>query len=283
MCTNPMSQAGQFKFSPVNVAHPDGIITDYTENYKAYLMGDVNGDWDPNGPARPLRSEAPGPDAAVVSVPAMSASTGSEATIPLRVDNLLGKGVEAFQFDINYDPAVISPSQVAATIDGTLSSNMSVVSNSPTPGLLMVAVYGAYPANGDGVYVNLKFNVIGAPGTRSPLTLSNFSFNDGTDEVSTVSGKLKVDAATSHIIRGHVMTAQGDPIAGAIVSLTSIDGQQLFATSTATGNYEFGDLISGQTYILRAKARGYLFAPVTVSMSGNLVEVDLIAIQTAIE
>ena len=67
--------------------------------------------------------------------------------------------IDAFQFDLWFDPSVISPAAVAASLNGTLADSLSVVANSSQPGLLKVAVYGAFPVSGDGVYVDLRFRV----------------------------------------------------------------------------------------------------------------------------
>ena len=53
-----------------------------------------------------------------------------------------------------------------------MDESLTIVSNSPTPGLLKVAVYGAVPVYGDGVYVYLRFKVTGKAGTATPLQLA---------------------------------------------------------------------------------------------------------------
>ena len=47
---------------------------------------------------------------------------GSQVKVPMRFDNLKGAGVTAYEFDIEYDPTVLSAGQGAASLDGTLSS-----------------------------------------------------------------------------------------------------------------------------------------------------------------
>jgi hypothetical protein len=113
-------------------------------------------------------------------------------TVPLRLDNLGGKEVTSYQFEIAYDPGVIMPLQLAADIDGTLSQGLSVLSNSPEPGLLKVVVYGAVPASGDGVYVKLRFMVIGESRGSTDLKIRAFRFNDGKDNVTAAGGRIVV-------------------------------------------------------------------------------------------
>ncbi len=89
--------------------------------------------------------------------------------IPFRIDDLGGIGVGSYQFDLIYDPSVITPADAAASIAGTMDESLTGVSNSPTPGLLKVVVYGAVPVYGDGVYVYLRFKVTGNAGSATPL------------------------------------------------------------------------------------------------------------------
>ncbi len=48
---NPNNLSGTWTFSPINISHPGGVNSPLTENYGAYLLGDVSGDWMPGGPA----------------------------------------------------------------------------------------------------------------------------------------------------------------------------------------------------------------------------------------
>ncbi len=162
--TNPINQTGKWTFTPVSTT-PDTTV-DSVQNYKALLLGDVNGNWSPLGP-RPFAPVDPDSLTAVrVSVADTKAAHGSVVRIPLSLANLRGTGVTSYQFDIEYDPAVLAPADIAADLAGTMSEGLYAVSNSPTPGLLKVVVYGAIPASNDGVYVNLQFKAVGIAGYR---------------------------------------------------------------------------------------------------------------------
>jgi hypothetical protein len=182
---------GQWRFTPPNVNHPSGVTGQLVENYRAFLLGDVSGDWDPlgAGPERPLPIFVL---PAIVSLPDISANTGTEVTLPLRLDELQWVDVNAYQFDLTYDPSVISPADAAATISGTMSEGLNVVYNSSEPGLLRVTVYGAIPAIGDGVYLDLHFKVIGNEGTSTPISIENFRLGDGSGTVKVKNGLLSV-------------------------------------------------------------------------------------------
>ncbi len=135
------------------------------------------------------------PTAVRVSVADTKAAHGSVVSIPLSLANLRGTGVTSYQFDIEYDPAVLAPADIAADLAGTMSEGLYAVSNSPTPGLLKVVVYGAIPASNDGVFANLQFKAIGAAGTETPLTITNFQLNDGKEDVVITNAVLQITKA----------------------------------------------------------------------------------------
>ena len=192
--TNPINQTGQWKFTPVSTT-PDTTV-DNVQNYTALLMGDVNGDWMPPL-MRPDVSIIPDTRNAVrVSVPGTKAAQGSLVTIPLTLSDLRGRGVGSYQFDIEYDPAVISPAAIAADVSGTICDGFGVFSHSPSPGLLKVVVYGTIPVTTDGIFVNLRFSTIGVVDATTPLTIRGFRLNDARIGVVTTNGKLRVTAST---------------------------------------------------------------------------------------
>jgi hypothetical protein len=187
---------GRWTFSPSNYDHPSGVNGHLTENYRGYLLGDVSGDWNPFGAGQARGFELfqlP----AVLSLPNVSATRGSAVEIPLRIDDLMGRGVDSYQFDIVYDPAVLSPAAAAASVTETLSEGLSLVYNSPAPGLLKVAAYAPLPASGDGVYLNLKFKVIGPDGSATPLIIDQPLLGDGSISLKTREGRVRVTAVSS--------------------------------------------------------------------------------------
>jgi hypothetical protein len=168
------------------------VANDSTQDYIGLLMGDVDGNWSamPMGPFSSIRPDAGKAVRAIL--PNAKAPVRSAVTIPLSLADLRGREVTSFQFDILYDPAVIAPANIAAGLNGTLGEGLSVVSNSPTPGLLKVAVYGTTPAVGEGVYVDLHFVTIGRIGASTPLTINAFRLNDGSEQVIGSGGILLV-------------------------------------------------------------------------------------------
>ncbi len=198
--TNPINQTGTWKFTPASTSMV--VTSGSTLNFAASLMGDVSGDWDPMGarPAARLTDPERIRNAVHASLTPTKASDGSDIVVAFRLDNLRGKQVDSFQFDIDFDPNLFTPAEVAASLEGTLASNMSIAFNSPQKGLLKVVVYGAFPASGDGVYVNLRFRVSGTAVTRFPLGIQNFRINDGEEDVYTVDRRPKTAVANDGTI-----------------------------------------------------------------------------------
>ncbi|MBV9242355.1 MAG: carboxypeptidase regulatory-like domain-containing protein, partial [Acidobacteria bacterium] len=83
-------------------------------------------------------------------------------------------------------------------------------------------------------------------------------------------------SAAAVTISGRVITANGAAIRGATVSLTDTQGAQRSAITNAFGYYSFDNVQSGQTYLMRALARRYIFTPRSVNVTDSLTNVDFI-------
>jgi hypothetical protein len=190
---NAINQSGRWKFTPADRSYASVSSGQIDEDYAATLMGDVSGDWIAPAPRwiNPATHALPW-EMILVSAPDVGALPRGEVIIPVQIENFASTEVTSFQFDVEYDPRVISPGQVAAEINGTMAEGLSVASNSPVPGLLRVVVYGATPVMGDGTYVNLKFSVISGTGSATPINIASFRLNDGRRAAKTYAGKVTV-------------------------------------------------------------------------------------------
>jgi len=191
----PGNLAGNWKFKPQFLPGPVNTATGGTYDYLALLMGDVTGDWSPGGALRPPIN---GKNSVKATIPSIEAAQGSTVIVPFRFDNLRrGEKVDSYQFDISFNPSVVSPADVAVSLEGTLGQGLNVVWNTPIPGLLKVAVYGIHPVSGDGVYANLKFNVIGNDGASSPFGIGGVRYNDNARGVIATDGGLRIHKSKS--------------------------------------------------------------------------------------
>lgn len=277
---NPINLTGRWFFTPVNRSYAD-VIPDFTnQDYTALLKGDVNGDWSDTGPLRPAPMTKEELENAVrVSIGDFKADKGTLSLVPLRIDNLNGIGVTSYQFDVEFDPNVLTPDEVGAEIERTISESLLVVSNSPSEGLLKVVVYGAWPVNGDGVYVNLRFRATGDVGASSPLSIRQFRFNDGNVRTRSIDGTMTILDPRGPRLTGTLVNSVGRPIGNALVVLTNSRGETMSVRSSRNGNYEFAGLDIGETYTISAKANGYTFSPISISMTRSTMSADLISDQ----
>ncbi|MEO6392104.1 MAG: cohesin domain-containing protein, partial [Pyrinomonadaceae bacterium] len=105
------------------------------------------------GQGRSMPKIARTADAAPVGLSAGQGSVAPNAdvVVPLMITDTTGKNIIAYQFNLVYDPSVLVVTADPATTAGTISSEMAFAVNPFTPGILRVAVYGAYPLSGQGV------------------------------------------------------------------------------------------------------------------------------------
>ncbi len=208
--------AGQWKFfitgapSPLPTApqtyndsrsYPMGVSGSLTsEDYVALLVGEVSGNWNPATHPRPAGTVVSGQLSVVsgpvkniaVEMPQMKVSTDKDIIIPVSIQGATGKEIISYEFDLRYDPSVIQPLENPVNVAVTASRGLSVVANPNEPGKLRVVVYGPMPIKEDGVLLYLRFTVVGAPGSVSPISWERIMFNDGEPGVITVDGKIEL-------------------------------------------------------------------------------------------
>ena len=197
----------------------------------------------------------------------------------MAVQGAVNKGIISYEFNLRYDPSVIQPQADPVDLAGTVSRGLTAVANPAEPGLLRVAVYGAIPIESNGVLLNLRFTAVGAPGTVSPLTWERVMFNEGDPGTLVTDGQVELSAAAANQaeMTGRVVNSMGQSIPNALVRLTDTMGASRTVSSDGFGVYRFGGLQVGQTFTISVDARHSRFAPLTVSVTGQSVNVDMIA------
>lgn len=129
-------------------------------------------------------------DVVSVSLPgSLEGNAGESIVIPVSVGDLTGAGVNAYQFTFAYNPAVIEMTGVK--VAGTLSAGVSAVTSSPASGELLVTWTSGTIVSGSGTLIEIEADLLGAG--ISPLTLNNFSFNQGQPPVTVSNGEITVN------------------------------------------------------------------------------------------
>jgi len=166
--------------------------------------------------------------AAQISLPTTGGGTGNIVTVPVNAGNL--QGLVAASLTVTFDPAVLT-ARSAAT--GSLTSGWSLASNLTVPGqvrLSMISPSGG--VSGAGTLANIEFEVVGAPGSSTALTLSNVLLNDGAITTELTAGSFSVDNVYNvsglvsywnggGAVPGALMTLSGDKVYSA---LSGLDG-----------------------------------------------------------
>ena len=276
----PFGSTGTWRFNPVNRTYPSVTANISGEDYSALLMGEVSGDWNNSTDLRSVVSGGPEQGAAV-KLPQIVAPADGEVVIPVSVQGTANKGIIAYEFVLRYDPLVIQPKADLIELNGTASERLSAVVNANEPGLIRVAVYGATSINGSGILMNLRFNAVGAAGSVSPITWERFMFNDGSTRAMVTDGQIAVSATSSNQaeISGRLLDPMGGAIAKSLVTMTDSTGNARFAISNDSGVYRFECLKVGQTYTVIVNSIRHHFTPQTISVNGQLLNMNMIADQ----
>jgi uncharacterized repeat protein (TIGR02543 family) len=269
--------SGTWRFTPTSTTHPN-VNVNRTGDYTALLMGDVSGSW-----IDPLATR-PAPDTeelkpVAIGAPELSALVNTEVVVPVEISDTTNKGILAYQFELRYDPMVLEPAANPADLADTISTGYQMTVNAAERGLLRVVVFGTQPLSGAGRLINLRFNAIGNPGSASDLIWENLGLNEGGFDIRSTNGRVQVTASPSNnaSLGGRVMSAEGQPIRNARVTLTDTTGQSRIAITGSLGYYQFTGLQLGETYTVRTSAKRHRFQNVTVSVSGDVVNLDIIA------
>ncbi|MFN0278184.1 MAG: LamG-like jellyroll fold domain-containing protein [Pyrinomonadaceae bacterium] len=278
----PTGATGNWIFIPTSRNYPDVTSSISGEDYSALLLGEVSGDWNDSGPPNraavnngPVRS-------GVVALPRLAASTGNEIVLPVSIHGAANKKIISYEFDLRYDPSVIQPVAQPVDLAGTVSSSLSFVANANEPGLLRVAVYGAMPIEENGVLLNLRFTAVGETGKVSPLVWERLMFNNGSPRILATDGEVELVVPSSSDqaeISGRLLTTYGSGVPNTRISLTDSLGQTRSVYTDGFGFYRFGALQIGETYTIHVESRSFAFTPMTISVTGQLASLDMIANQ----
>ena len=139
----------------------------------------------------------------------LEVSPGEWAKVPVFVDNLFpGADVISAQFSVHYDPVVLRADTSMFSTGSVVDNLWRIVANEISPGSLNVALAGPTPILGNGVLVDLHFEVVGAPGDSTVLDLENGLLNE--DSVETVDGLVKVVAPVVLVIPDNIEINEGE-------------------------------------------------------------------------
>jgi len=186
----PGMHTGEWKFEPANRAYPSLPVSITGQDYSAFLMGEVSGNWTNTG----ARSASVGDLSNVVKIdlPDLAVPAAQEFTVPVRVHGIANRGEISYEFELRYDPAVIQPLVDPVDVARTASRGLVAVANGSEPGILRVAVYGPMPIDRNGILLNVRFAGAGSVGAESSLTFERIMLNEGQDLVLASPGTIRI-------------------------------------------------------------------------------------------
>jgi hypothetical protein len=128
-----------------------------------------------------LKTNTESPSQPGLTFESRSKPTGSEVQIPLTlkgVDKIIGN----MDLTLSYDPTVLEAVEV---LKGSLTSN-SIFESAISRGTIRIALADSNGFSGDGSVAYVRFNVIGAKGSSSPLQISESAANQSDYSVMTL-------------------------------------------------------------------------------------------------
>jgi len=258
--TNPDNKTGTWKFLPPSRAYASLSGNQTAQNFDAVLMGELTGNWTPGAGNNLLagdglnKQHALSPTQVAISLPQMSAATGSSVTIPITVGDLTGRNFLSFDFDLTYDASVLQAQQPPTDATDTLSRNLTITANA-TPGRLRVSAFGAQAMAGAGTLLKLKFNVTGASGTGTALTWQRFIFNE-TPQTNLVNGRVNAANAVTSVSAASFL---GESLAAE--SIVAGFGTAMAARVEVAGTLPLPTTLAGTTVRVRDSAGTERLAP----------------------
>jgi hypothetical protein len=224
-----------------------------------------------------------------VSLPNVTGPVGATKVIPITVGSLTGQNVTAFTFTLTYDQTVVNiagvntAGMIADAYKGALLVNTSVA------GKITVAAAGSAPLTGAGSL--LSFNVTGLKAGNSALTLSSFSFNEGTPAVTITNGTFSIPSVSFNIpdttakvvvggavsipiftddlatqnVKAFTMTVTFDP------AIVNIDGYSTAGTLTSSWSLTKNTTTSGKIIIAGASNAALSGKGILLNLTGKAV------------
>ncbi|HEX9971051.1 MAG TPA: cohesin domain-containing protein, partial [bacterium] len=179
-----------------------------------------------------------------VFVPDTTEDGGKTIDIPVRITDVTGKGIYSFGMTVETNPAILIPQKAITT--GTLSAPWDTATVNIQGGKMKLAIAGTKPLTGSGVLIYLRYKVPAdvAHNATTPITITDFIFNDGQPGAVIHNGSFT--AIRRYDVSGKLKYYSNNlPIPAAKVNLGSQE-----KTTGNSGDFQFLDIIYGN-YTLR--------------------------------
>ncbi len=131
-----------------------------------------------------------------VTIDQITGAPGASGLIPVRIGDLTGRGVIAFEFELVFDPAVLQFQglEPQGTLSGSMTALPNTVDGSGGMRVLRVGAFTTGPLSGPNrVLLKLRFNVVGQRGASTALIWQRFMLNESSPPVTITNGRFTVN------------------------------------------------------------------------------------------
>jgi hypothetical protein len=184
-----------------------------------------------------------------VSIPDIIGEVNKIVDIPVYVSDLTNQAIYSFGMTVKTNPAILIPQ--GAITPGSLSEPWGTATYNINGGTMKIGIAGSISLAGSGKLIYLRYKVPAgvAPNSTTPITITDFVFNDGQPAVALHNGSFTV--VGKFYISGNIKYYNNNiSIPGVDVKL---DGHQ--KTTGNSGDFQFLDISYGN-YTLRPEKTG---------------------------
>ena len=192
-----------------------------------------------------------------------------------------------------YSPTAPPPQSIYFQIDSTNGTWTRATNTGSTP--TTVTATANAPVLKDGLHIIYFFASDGSDATSiNPFVgqlrekrPSKRSFDPLTPESSPVAGGINaylflvkaIPTAAAVGVSGRILTADGNGVRNAVISLSDLNGVTRTAKSSSFGYFQFDGVIAGETYVLAVAHKRYRFASPSriIAVSDEITDADFIA------
>ena len=187
-----------------------------------------------------------------VSPSAGSGLAGQTVDININTSTLTGLNVQSFQFDLSYNPSVISVTDVLEAgnlvgIAGWGDAEFHVTTVNANSAILSVSAAGNAVLTGSGALLRVRFlvNPLLLDGSSSTLALSNLVFNEGTPNDTTANNSFSVGVTPRITINQNTAEVIRDQTTSFTVSGTVTNPVSWFTTNPAIATITNAGVLTG--------------------------------------
>jgi len=173
LSTIPETHTGDWVFNPNMRSYSPLDITETNQDYHAILLGDVDGNWEPENS---FFKEAKLKNIYQL-LPNLNGFPGEKISIPIIAEH--DEEIYSCDVELHFNPSVIKFDELQLT---SLSEHFYSFVNDQNEGMLRIGCFGIKPIKETGKYLEIIFDIIGKQGDRSNIELVSYRINSDAEK-----------------------------------------------------------------------------------------------------